>query len=136
MSNSTANRALTTEERDLAYYMLTHGEPNAESFLSQLALAEVTATRCPCGCASIDFQIKGMPEASPGVSVLADFLWGPEEAPLGVFIFESGQILSGIEVYGLAGDAPRSLPSPTELRTIEQHNSGIDKRLAKSHSAD
>lgn len=119
MNNPTMNRALTAEERELAHYMLTHGKPNAASFLGQLARAEVTPTRCPCGCASIDFQIQGMPEAPPGVNILAEFLWGPEDAPLGVFIFESGQILSGIEVHGLGADAPRSLPSPRDLRPFE-----------------
>ena len=118
MSDSATNRALTEAERLLAVYLLSHGEPRAQSFLEQLERAEVTPYRCPCGCASIDFQIMGLPEASPGVNVLADFLWGPEDAPFGVFIFESGDVLSGIEVYGLAGDAPTVLPSPAELRPM------------------
>lgn len=32
------------------------------------------------------------------------------EAPAGAFIYESGGVLSGIEVYSLASDAPPVLP--------------------------
>ena len=119
MNSLSANRALTSAERDLARHMLTRGGPEGANFLSQLEQAEVTQWRCLCGCASINFQIKGHPEAEPGVHILGDFICGPEDAPSGVFIFESGGLLSGIEVYGLAGDAPKSLPSPDELRSLE-----------------
>lgn len=119
MSAHSANRPLTEQERELARYMLVHGTGEAAAFLAQLENAEVTPWRCQCGCASINFQIKGHPEADPGVHVLGDFECGPEDAPAGAFIFESGGLLAGIEVYGLAGEAPRSLPSPTELRPLE-----------------
>lgn len=102
----------------LARWMLEHGEPEARAFLEQLAVAEVTPWRCPCGCASIDFQIKGNQPAPPGVHVLGDFLFGPEDAPAGIFIYESGGLLSGIEVYGLAGDAPSELPREDMLRSF------------------
>ena len=120
MNTPVTNRPLTDAERELAHYMLTQGGQEAEAFLAQLEQAEVTPWRCPCGCASINFQIKGQPEADPGVHVLADFVCGPEDFPSGAFIFESGGLLSGIEVYGLAGDAPKSLPSPNELRPFKQ----------------
>lgn len=119
------NRPLTDAERALAQYLLTNGEPSAATFLEQLPLAEVTPTRCPCGCASIDLQIKGHPEAPPGVKILGDFLWGPLESPAGVFIYENNGLLSGIEVYGLAGDAPRFLPRPDELRPFSGDPEGI-----------
>jgi hypothetical protein len=95
--------------------MLENGVPEARAFLAQLQGAEVTAWRCPCGCASINFQIKGHPPAPPGVHILGDFLCGPLEAPAGAFIYESGGVLSGIEVYALATDAPSVLPE-TPLR--------------------
>jgi hypothetical protein len=34
----------------------------------------------------------------------------------GIFIFENGGILSGLEVYSLAADAPQVLPTPEQLR--------------------
>jgi hypothetical protein len=109
-------RPLTETERHLAQWMLEHGLPEAKDFLPQLELAEVTPWCCLCGCASINFQINGRPEAPPGVHVLADFVFGADEELSGIFIYESAGILSGLEVYGLAGDAPRALPSPDRLR--------------------
>jgi len=45
-----------------------------------------------------------MPEAPPGVQPIAGFHLGHEES------------LGGWEVCGLAGDAPKPLPDPDELR--------------------
>jgi hypothetical protein len=112
------NRRLTDEERQLARWMLEHGTPEARQYLHQLQLAEVTPWRCPCGCASISFQIKGHPKAPLGVHVLADFLVGEGESQRGAFIFSSQGLLSGLEVYGFAADAPRHLPRPEELRPL------------------
>lgn len=76
-----ANRPLTPSERRLAQWMLEHGSTEAATFLSQLESAEVTPWRCPCGCASFNFQVKGMPEAPPGVHILGDFLFGTTKGP-------------------------------------------------------
>ena len=111
----TTNRALDKEEYELARWMLEHGSPEAQGFTSQLEFAEVTAWRCPCGCASINFQVKGEPEAPPGTHILGDFLFGQGDALAGIFIFESGGLLKGIEVYGLSSDAPTQLPNPNAL---------------------
>src|SRR4051794_24557679 len=93
------NRPLTDAERHLARWMLEHGEAEAQEFLPQLELAEVTPWRCPCGCATIKFAIKGRPPAPPGVHILADFVFGNDENLRGIFIFEKAGILSGLEVY-------------------------------------
>lgn len=110
------NRPLSDAERLLAAWLLKHGGPEAESFLSQLEMAEVTPWTCPCGCASINFQIKGRDEAPPGVRVLSDYSFGIGPELKSVFIYESGGILSGMEVVSYGGDAPRQLPTPDELR--------------------
>jgi hypothetical protein len=110
MSSTTANRALTASERALATWMLENGTGEARSFLAQLDEAEVTPWRCACGCASIGFQVKGRPAAPPGVHILGDYLCGAIDAPAGAFIYESGGLLSGLEVYALASDAPEVLP--------------------------
>lgn len=112
MNPTEKNRSMTVSERVLARWMLENGVPEARAFLAQLEEAEVTPWRCPCGCASINFQIKGHSPAPPGVHVLGDFLCGPLDAPAGAFIFESGGLLGGIEVYSLATDAPSVLPQP------------------------
>ncbi|MBS0263920.1 MAG: hypothetical protein JSS02_18420 [Planctomycetes bacterium] len=114
------NRSMTAAEYRLVRWMLEHGHPEAATLLPQLELAEVTPWRCPCGCASINFQIRGMPEAPPGVHPIADFVFGQEDADSGIFVYENGGILSGLEVYGLSGAAPASLPEPDMLRPLSK----------------
>jgi hypothetical protein len=110
------NRDLTEDERKLVRWMLEHGEPGSDDFLSQLERAQVTPEKCPCGCASLNFQISGEQIAPPGVHPIADFVFGEEGFESGIFVFESNGILSGVEVYGLAGDAPKMLPRPEMLK--------------------
>lgn len=112
------NRPLTHEEYALVRWMLENGEPEAISFLPQLEIAEVTPWRCPCGCASINFPLKGHAIPPPGVHPISDYIFGDEGNPSGIFIFERDGVLAGLEVYGLAGDAPKSLPSAQELRLL------------------
>lgn len=108
-------RPLADAEYELARWMLEHGEPEAKAFLPQLRQAHVVA-RCSCGCASIDFEIAGHPRPTGGLRILADFLYGGESDLSGVFIFERNGLLAGIEVYGIAGDAPETLPEHASLR--------------------
>lgn len=110
-------RPLTPEERRLARWMLEHGIPEAHAFLPQLERARVVS-RCPCGCASIDLEIEGRAAPGGGMRVLGDFVFGGEDNLAGAFIYEQGGVLSGIEVYGLAGDAPSTLPAPEALTPL------------------
>ena len=118
MSQAERNRPLTEEERTLARYMLQHGSTEAHDFLEQLERAEVTPWRCPCGCASINFQLGGLAPAPPGVHMLGDFVFESNGEHYGAFIYSCEGILSGIEVYGLSGDAPPFLPAPLSLRPL------------------
>lgn len=115
------NRSLIDAERRLVRWMLEHGTPEAAFFLPQLELATVTPWRCPCGCASLSFSIHGMPEAPPGVRIIADFYFKDEDAWSGIFVYEKHGILSGLEVYGLTSDAPKFLPEPDALRPSPEH---------------
>lgn len=115
-AHSDGTRPLTERERDLARWMLQHGTPEAKAFLSQLDRAESTSWRCPCGCASYNFKVGGLPTAPPGVHILADFVFGDGDDLKGIFIYESAGILSGVEVVGYGGDAPAALPSASDLR--------------------
>jgi hypothetical protein len=108
-------RPLTEAEYRLARWMLEHGGAEAQSFLPQLELARVVS-RCPCGCASIDFEVAGHPRPAGGLGVLGDFIYGGGSELNGIFIFERDGVSAGIEVYGLAGDAPKTLPVPEALR--------------------
>lgn len=120
MSEAVATRPLTEQERELAQWMLQHGSSEAAHFLPQLARAEATTWRCVCGCASFSFKVGGEPEAPPGVNILGDFVVGHGQDCFGAFIFESGGILSGVEVYALGADAPPVLPRPEHLRPFDQ----------------
>lgn len=99
--------------------MLEHGTEEARAYLDQLELAEVTPWKCQCGCASINFQIKGHAEPPSGVHILGDFMINHGDHHSGIFIFSSHDLLRGIEVYGLAGDAPSALPRPESLSPFE-----------------
>jgi hypothetical protein len=116
MTDIERNRPLTEPERVLALYMLEHGGAEARDYIAQLELAEVTPWRCPCGCASINFQLRGRAPAPPGVHVLGDYVFGAKHELSGAFIYSCDGVLSGLEVYGLAGDAPSTLPLPLSLR--------------------
>ena len=116
------NRQMTSAERTLAHWMLAHGRPEAEAFLPQLEQALVTAWQCRCGCASINFFVPGQPEPTGGMKTLADFVFGTTSDLSGVFVYEQAGVLSGLEVYGLAGDAPKVLPSIESLRPFSDAN--------------
>ena len=110
------SRSLTSAEEQLVRWMLEHGKPEAMAFLPQLERAQVTDWRCACGCASINFAVEGFPQPSGGIHSLADFIFGGDDDLSGIFVYEQDGVLAGLEVYGLAGDAPKSLPSPESLR--------------------
>jgi hypothetical protein len=110
------NRQLTPAEEQLTRWMFEHGTPDARAFLPQLEKAQVAPFRCPCGCASINLSIEGYPEPSGAMHILADFIFGTDEELSGIFVWKQSGVLAGLEVYGLAGDAPETLPSAASLR--------------------
>lgn len=116
MSDQTDSRELTPAERHLAIWMLEHGTPQARAFLPQVDQVRICPWRCKCGCASVDFIQERQAESTAGMRILGDYIFGEGAHESGIFIFERGGILSGIEVYGLGGDAARSLPTPEECR--------------------
>jgi hypothetical protein len=111
-------RPLTDAERLLTRSMLERGGDRARPFLAQLELAYV-ASRCGCGCASINFAVHGMAVPTGGLNILADFVYDGPAGRTGAFVFEQGGVLGGVEVYGLEGDAPTVLPMPSELELIQ-----------------
>jgi hypothetical protein len=108
-------RELSTHEHDLIEWMLKHGLVEPERFLEHLAVARVVS-RCACGCASVDLGVPGRPLPDGGLRIIGDFVYGDNASLCGAFVFERAGLLSGLEVYGLAVDAPRILPLPTDLR--------------------
>jgi hypothetical protein len=127
MNEGGPNRELTSEERRLVGWMLEHGGPDAEKFIPQLERAQVLPTRCPCGCASIDFSMDGRPQPGGGLRAVADFVFDSGDEMSGVFVFEQSGVLAGLEVYGLGGDAPKTLPHPDSLRPFDDETAAPGK---------
>ena len=111
------DRALTSEEQTLTRWIIEHGVQDANEFLDQLDRARVCEL-CFCGCTSINFKIGGMPNPGGGLGILGDFIFGENDTRCGIFVFEQGGVLAGLEVYGLAGDAPDFLPNKSDLRNF------------------
>jgi hypothetical protein len=112
------NRPITAKERELIEWLLRHGKPGAEQFLSQIAGLTV-AWKCACGCPTVNFALEGERAAHDSEHILADFLATTGEEPVGVILFQKGRRLSSLEVYSLAGtDEPFGLP---EIETIHAY---------------
>jgi hypothetical protein len=117
------DRPLTSEERELVRWLLEHGSLRSGSrdFLTQLDQARVVS-RCPCGCASIEFSINGqIPPVGEPLEVLSDYEWDAESgAKFGVFVFVKAGLLAGLEVWSIDGlQAADKLPKPELLKPIE-----------------
>ncbi|MBB5316697.1 hypothetical protein [Tunturibacter empetritectus] len=115
------DRPLTLEEQSLIEWLLLHGEPSASEFLPQLEAAHVYCG-CSCGCPTINIEVPvSIPAAHAQSNILADFVAGTDENPVGVILFQAGGRLSGLEVYAF-GDPPIpfGLPDPTTVRLFEK----------------
>jgi hypothetical protein len=123
MATATAipeDRPLTAPEAELVRWLLQHGIPQAAGYLPQLNQARV-ASRCYCGCASINFAIDGVaPSVGDGISILSDYEWRTADGALfGIFVFERSGLLAGLEVWSQDGRYPAvALPEIEQLRPV------------------
>ena len=62
------------------------------------------------------------------MNILADFIFGTDKELSGIFVWEERGVLAGLEVYGLAGDAPKTLPSSDALRPLFEETTLSQKR--------
>src|SRR5258708_4923830 len=104
-------------ERDLAQWMLQHGGPEAQSFLSQLSAVRVSSWRCPCGCASLRIRVEGRPDPAPAIRVLAEYVIAFDDDFTTAGIYESDGTLGGIDLHSASGAALASLPQESDLMT-------------------
>jgi hypothetical protein len=114
------DRPLMDREAALVRWMLEHGTAAAARFLPQLAAARV-ASRCSCGCASVDFAVGGVvPPPGNGIGILADFEYRTAEGHLcGAFVFERAGLLAGLEVWSVDGlSTPSALPEVGQLQPL------------------
>ena len=120
----TQHRPLTADEYALIKFMLEHADEPAASFVTQLDRARVTPWRCPCGCASFNIEVEGMPEPTGGMTPLADFTFGSNANPCGIFPYARNGVLAGVEVVGYGIDAPKMLPTIGSLQIAGQPAAG------------
>jgi hypothetical protein len=113
------DRPLSDEERSLVRWMLEHGESHAPAFLLQLEQARV-ASRCRCGCASVDFSVAGKRSSVTGMDILSDYVWEDAEGhKFGAFVFARGGLLAGLDLYSVDGAVTRTwLPKPEHLQPL------------------
>ena len=130
------DRDLTAKERRLVEWLLDHGSEDAIHYRSHLDVARV-ATRCYCGCASIDFAIDGVvPRIGEPISVLSDYEWIDSTGRVfGAFVFARCDLLAGLEVWSQDGLGTADyLPELTELRPIGTTKIGEPSNAPESRS--
>jgi hypothetical protein len=115
----TEDRSLTIEEESLVRWLLAHSNKDGCSYLPQVDHVWVVS-RCPCGCATISFSVNGERRPDQAMKVIADFTWSCNGHRFGVFVFERGGLLAGLEVWSIDGEAaPSNLPRPDELQPLQ-----------------
>ena len=114
------DRPLSGQEAALVRWMLEHGTPEAAGFLPQLSDARVVS-RCPCGCASVNFSVAGVAPPPGSLGILADFQFRTPEGHLcGAFVFERAGVLAGLDVWSIDGQTiPSTLPAIEALEPLE-----------------
>jgi hypothetical protein len=113
-----AQRALAADEIALLRALLERG--GHEAFLPQLEAACVTGG-CSCGCPTIDIAVpenSAVRTAAP--RILVDVLGDVEGKLVGVLVFQAQGMLTGLEVYDLAGfDGKFGLPTIESIQPFE-----------------
>lgn len=116
-ANILEDRPLSSHEMVLVRWMLENNAAAAAKYLPQLGEARV-ASRCSCGCASVNFSVGGVvPQPGAGIGVLADFEYRTAEGyRCGAFVFDRAGLLAGLEVWSMDGlSTPSVLPDTTQL---------------------
>jgi len=113
------DRPITTEERSLIQWLLQHGKPGSERFLSQLDSLTVVS-KCLCGCPTVNFALQGEAVSQAPENILADFLATEAGEDVGIILFQREGRLSSLEVYSQRGaDKPFGLPQIETIYSYE-----------------
>jgi hypothetical protein len=110
-------RPLTQNERDLIRWLIEHSfVKDASRLLPQIDRLSV-ATKCNCGCPTIDFALDGEPVARKGEQLVSDWIAEVDGMPVGVMLWQTNDRISTLEVYSLPGtDKPFGLPSLESIK--------------------
>jgi hypothetical protein len=89
------NRPATDQERSFILWLLQHSENDAQRFIPQLD-GLIVASKCICGCPTIDFALKEKNSSPKGEKLISDFLATIDGQDAGVLLFEvAGQRRNG-----------------------------------------
>ena len=93
----------------------------AAAFSSQVDRLRVVAV-CECGCPSVEFALDDAPPpSSTHGHILAEAVGkSPEGVDVGVILWESAGVVSGLEVYCYNNESGFQVPNPKDLE-IWQH---------------
>jgi hypothetical protein len=83
------NRPITEQEGLLIKWLLEHGVPGSEEFISQIDSLTVIS-KCRCGCPTVNFALRGEPVVSENKRILADYLATVGGQDVGVILFQRG----------------------------------------------
>lgn len=117
-------RQLTQQERNLVTWLLEKNIESSKTYLKQLNKI-IVISKCPCGCASINFSYKdtdSFHQTNSNFKIISDYKWKDEDNNLyGIFLFSKNDILAGLEVWSIDGNStPTRLPNHSSLIPIDQ----------------
>jgi hypothetical protein len=121
------NRPITEQEGQLLKWLLEHGVPGSDEFISRIDSLTVI-WKCRCCCPTVNFALHGKSVLSENKHILADYLATVGGQDVGVILFQREGRLSSLEVYSQAGtDKPFGLPEIEALYPWEE----LSQRQAK-----
>lgn len=115
------DRPLSNGERELLQWVLINGTSEGKKRIHEINSLWVIGS-CTCGCATIDLGTKENKNQTKGNSIIIGDAEGisPEGIPIGVIVhMREGQI-SELEVYSMTGKLPITLPSPANLKSLNE----------------
>jgi hypothetical protein len=117
-------RQLTLHEKKLVSWLLEQNNDAFEKYQNQIKEL-IVKSKCPCGCASIDFSYRNtdpLHQTNSNFKIISDYKWKDEKYNLyGIFLFSKNDILAGLEVWSIDGNStPTKLPNHSSLIPIDQ----------------
>ncbi|MEZ5415620.1 MAG: hypothetical protein R3F03_15040 [Opitutaceae bacterium] len=105
-------RPLSEQERALLRWMVEQSSDVGSDLLAQLDRATV-ATRCSCGCASIDLAVdRAEEDKKEPMELIGDYAWRTKAGNLcGAYLFTRRGHLAGLDLWSIDGaETPSTLP--------------------------
>jgi len=113
------DRPISQHEADIIRWLLEHGDPKHLPLIDQINSLRV-ASKCTCGCPTVDFDLGDGINSLVGEGMIADCGATVDDQAVGVLLFARRGLLSTLEVYSCAGsDKPFGLPAIESLYSYD-----------------